>query len=239
MKPWPFLLAVPALLASCNFDEAIKRYCDNNPQCFADSGAASEVPAQAAEDVLTGQDGLIGQDDAETPGSPSIPPPANCGFGNNCSNPNEFCHPVARVCMQICKAPTDCPSYLDQCTDVVDPRSGSVVGPKVCSCSGLQACSSHGAGFVCNPPEMLCERPCATDQDCSGFQQARVCNQQTGWCQGAPPSCSANSDCPSAAQPRCDPMSQRCTGCKLGTDCAGRPDGFTQCSPTGSCVSPP
>jgi hypothetical protein len=54
----------------------------------------------------------------------------------------------------------------------------------------------------------------------------------------AAPSCTSNADCPNASQPRCDLASRRCMGCLGSADCAGRPDGFTQCSPSGSCVSP-
>lgn len=214
------MLALLGFASSCNFDSAFKRYCDNNPRCQADAGPTLEV----------GQGSEV--KDAELP--PSIPSPKNCASPNDCSAPDEFCHPLSQVCMKTCNAPTDCPPWLGGCSD---PRGGPLRGQKVCSCTA-QSCNNFATLFTCNPSDGLCERICGTDQDCSGFQPARTCDQQRGWCLPIPQTCAGSADCLSAAQPRCDFVSLLCAGCASSADCAGRPDGLSQCTPAGNCVGP-
>jgi hypothetical protein len=139
--------------------------------------------------------------------------------------------------MRICGTSADCPPWLDACTEIRDP-TGSTRPPKVCTCTSAKICSSHTNGFTCNPSDNLCEPYCETSQDCSGFRPPRVCDKFSGLCQISTSSCSGNADCTFAAQPRCDPVILQCVGCVSPSDCAGRADGFTQCSPTGACMSP-
>ena len=163
----------------------------------------------------------------------SIPPPKNCASPNDCSFSDEFCHPTNQVCMKTCNGASDCPPWLGNCSD---NRGGSRSGPKVCSCTA-QRCNDYATNFTCNPIDGLCERICGSDQDCSGFQPPRFCDQQYGFCVPVPKSCSVSADCP-PAQPRCDTVMLLCAGCFSSADCAGRPDGASQCSPSGGCIGP-
>lgn len=138
--------------------------------------------------------------------------------------------------MTVCNTAADCPRYLDTCVEIKDP-SGNARTPKVCTCTSAQVCNSYSAGFTCNPTDSLCERLCASSPDCSVFQPARICDQLSGLCLSATPSCSSNSDCQSASQPHCDSVTLRCTGCVTDSDCASRPDGLVKCGSGGSCVA--
>jgi hypothetical protein len=177
-----------------------------------------------------------GDSDAQV--TPELPlQPKNCGPANPCTSPNEVCHPLGQVCMTTCTTSADCPPWLDTCTDVRDPRGGGRTA-RVCGCTGAQVCNNYANGFTCNPFDNLCERSCQTQQDCSGFMPPRKCDTFSGWCQSTLPACANNADCPSASQPRCDPTASRCVGCIQPSDCAGRSDGLTQCSPGGACSGP-
>lgn len=214
------MVALLAFALSCDFDAAFKHYCENNPQCKADAGTAGQA-----------------RDGGDAVSATPIPPPRTCGPTNPCATPFEVCHPFGLVCMTTCNSPADCPPWLDTCTAIRDAY-GTVYTPKVCTCTSAQICNSYASIFTCNPSDNLCERLCATTQDCVGFQPPRVCDELSGLCVVVPPTCYSNANCPLAAQPRCDPFSLRCTGCVSPSDCAARLDGFTQCSPDGSCVSP-
>ena len=234
-------------LASCNFDAALKRYCDNNPNCHADAGPTLEVGFELGLEVEpevglevgpeaglevgleVGQGGEVSDAEFLSP----IPPPKNCTSSNDCSSPDEFCSPLGQVCVKTCNGPADCPPWLGSCSDT---RGGPTRGPKVCSCT-FQSCNNYSNVFTCNPSAGLCERACGNDQDCSGFPP-RICDLPTGLCKAVPQTCSVSSDCPSE-QPRCDATSLVCSGCLSSTDCTGRSDGFSQCSQSGSCVGPP
>jgi hypothetical protein len=206
------------LLVACNFDAAFRRYCENNPQC--DGGTAGP------------SDGLPGRDAADA-GGPPIPPPRNCGPYNPCPFATEVCHPFGSVCMQTCTTAADCPPWLDTCTEIRDPY-GTVYTPKVCTCTLAQACNNYQDGFTCNPLDSLCERFCASTPECYSFQGPRVCDQVSGLCLLSSAICRSNLDCPTAIQPRCDPVILRCAGCVTFYDCAGR----TVCGPNGACISP-
>ncbi len=234
------LLALLGLAASCDFNAAFKRYCEKNPQCLADAGSGPETgSALDAADAVVAVDAVDAVLAVDAGSSPRIPPPRTCGPSGECQNPKEVCHPFGQVCMMTCDTSADCPPWLDNCVEIRDPGS-AVRAPKVCACTSAQICNSYANSsatvFTCNPSDNLCEPLCASAQDCAMFQPPRVCDQASGRCQITSSPCSGNADCPSAAQPRCDPGSQRCTGCVSPGDCASRTDGFTQCSPTGSCV---
>jgi len=229
-------------LASCNFDAAFKRYCENNPRCQGDAGPKLE--AAPASDVAPASDPWptpdapptleVGQgsevNDADF--RPPIPPPKNCSPPNVCSSTGEFCHPLSQICVKTCNFPSDCPRWLDSCSD---SRGGPPRGQKFCACSAT-SCNGY-SGFVCDPMDGLCKPICATDQDCSGGQVSRICDVPSGVCQTIPQTCSSNADCTSPAQPHCDPASLLCTRCVTSADCADRSDGGPlQCGPGGSCV---
>jgi hypothetical protein len=239
------LLTLFGFATACDFDGAFNRYCENNPHCQADAGPTLEVGAEVGLEVgaevglevgaeVGAEVGQISEvNDAEL--KPLIPPPKNCTSPNDCSSPDEFCHPINHVCMKTCNSLTDCQPWpwLGSCSDT---PGGPTHGPKVCSCT-FQSCNNYSNLLTCNPSGGLCERVCGTDQDCSGFQPPRICDLPTGLCQPIPRTCSGNTDCP-PAQPRCDPASSLCTRCVSPADCAGRPDGSSQCSPAGICVGP-
>jgi hypothetical protein len=208
------------LTTACNFDEAFRRYCENNPQC--DGGTTRPSDGSAAREVVSG---------------PPIPPPRNCGPYNPCPYPGEVCHPFGLVCLQSCTSAADCPPWLDTCTEIRDPN-GTVWTPKVCTCTRAQVCADYQDGFTCNSLDGLCERLCATTPDCYGFQGPRVCDQLYGLCLLSSAICRSNADCPTAIQPRCDPVILRCAGCATFYDCAGRPDGRTVCGSNGTCAAP-
>jgi hypothetical protein len=230
-------------LASCNFDDAFNRYCENNPRCHADAGPTSD--AAPASDVAPTSDLRstpdvaptleVGQgsevNDAES--RSTIPPPRNCSPPNGCSSTGEFCHPLSQICVKICNVSSDCPRWLDSCSDT---RSGSPRGQKFCSCTAT-SCNSY-IGFVCDSTDGLCKPICNTDQDCSGGQVPRTCDQMSGVCVPIPLTCSSNTDCTSQ-QPHCDPATLLCTRCVSAADCAGRTDGGAlQCGSGGTCVGP-
>lgn len=221
-------------LASCNFDAAFKRYCDNNPRCQADAGFAPEVGLEtgletgpeAGLEVARGSE----VNDVEPPWS--IPLPKACTVPNDCSGTNEICHPISQVCVKTCNVPTDCPAWLGSCSD---SRGGPTRGPKVCSCTAA-SCNSY-KGYVCDS-DGSCKPICVSDQDCLGFPLQRTCDGTTGFCKPISQPCSVSADCP-LMQPRCDPTSLVCSSCLSSADCAGRSDGgLGQCGSAGGCVGP-
>ncbi len=219
-------LVLAAFAGSCDFASAFQRYCANNPRCLTDAGAidAGMIDAQAAGDAADANNG------------PPIPPPTNCGPSGGCATPSQVCHPFGQVCMNLCNTSADCPPYLDTCVEIRDP-AGNVRTPKVCTCTSAQVCNTYSAGFTCNPADSLCEPLCASGGDCAMYQPPRFCDQLSGLCQSTIPSCSSGADC-SPGQPRCDPVTLRCTGCVTDSDCSGRLDGLVTCGVSGSCVVP-
>ena len=231
-------------VASCNFDAAFNRYCSGNSRCQADAGSAPEAGPETGPEAArpeaapeagpeagpeTGQGNDVGDADPWRP----ISFPKNCSASGGCSAPDEICNPREQVCMKTCNSQIDCPPWLDLC---IDPRFSSMRGPKVCSCTA-SSCNKYASGYTCNPLNGQCERICTTDQDCSSFQPARTCEQVSGLCQPIPQTCSSNSDCHLPDHPRCDPVALVCSGCLSASDCTGRSDGFSQCSPSGGCVN--
>ena len=216
-------------LASCNFDAAFKRYCENNPRCQADAAPTLEVGLDVGLDV--GLEAGQGSEVNDAESRPAIPPPKSCASPNDCSNADEFCHPQSQVCLRTCNGPSDCPTWLGSCLDI---SGGPTRGKKVCSCTAL-SCNSYGR-FVCDS-DGQCKPICSIDQDCSGFLQSRTCDPSTGLCKVIPQTCSVSADCP-LMQPRCDATSLVCSGCLSSADCAGRPDSSLQCGPSGGCVGP-
>ena len=233
MRSGSLLVALLGIVASCNFDAALKRYCENNPQCVRDSSVGPELGW--GPETSSGPETSPPLDAGDAADSMPIPPPTICSPSLPCIGPREVCHPLGQVCMTTCTGPADCPPW-DTCAELRDRGSGP--GTKVCTCTSAQVCHSYANDFTCNPTDNLCERLCASAQDCSTFQPARVCDPFYSVCVSATSSCSVNTDCPSADQPHCDPNGLRCTGCVGPTDCSSRTDGLTQCSPSGSCVSP-
>jgi len=225
-------------LASCNFDAAFKRYCDNNPHCQADAGSASDVGPDIGPDAGLEVGPDAGPDSAVNDAEfwPAIPSPKPCASSSDCSGPDEVCHPFSQVCVRTCNSLADCQPWpwLGSCSD---PRGGGPSrGQKICSCTAL-SCNSYASGFVCDS-DGSCKPICKSDQDCLGFPLPRACDLPTGLCKLIPQPCSVSTDCP-PMQPRCDPTSLVCTGCVSSADCAGRPDGVSlQCGPTGGCVGP-
>jgi hypothetical protein len=241
----PLLLAVLVFCGACNFDAAFDNYCAKNPRCAADAAAGPEAGKEAGPEAgpdLGPDNGGEPAADAgsdmgpDTGGQGQIRPPKSCSSRYECAS-NEICHPVGLVCMLTCKTAQDCPPYLDTCAEIRDSGGGART-PKVCTCTVARVCDDYARGFVCHPTDNLCERLCGNTQDCSAFQPARVCDQLSGFCQSTIPSCASNGNCPTASQPHCDLGISRCVGCLDNSDCAGRSDGLTQCSATGSCVSP-
>ena len=251
-------LALLGFVVSCNFDAAFKRYCENNPRCLPDSGIRPEAgtgpdsgsgleagtgpDSESGLEAGTGPEAGIGPEAGQSfdvnvvDATQFIPTPKNCGPSTPCVGPREVCHPFGQVCMQTCTSSADCPPWLDTCAEIPDSK-GPGHASKVCNCTSGQVCNNYASGFTCNPSDNLCEPLCASPQDCSGFQPARTCVQKIGVCLSTSPPCFSSAECPSAAQPRCDPVSSRCVGCLMPSDCAGRPDSLTQCSSDGSCVS--
>ncbi|HEY5284829.1 MAG TPA: hypothetical protein VIM14_18700 [Polyangia bacterium] len=229
---------IPCLVLSClalaggcfDFDAAHRRYCENNPQCASDA----KITADATPDGDIAPDA---ERDAQPNPPVDIPPPHNCSLSTPCQGQNEICHPFGYVCLQMCNSAADCPPWLDTCTEIRDPH-GVVYTPKVCACNTAEICDSHSSGFACNLLDSLCERECAGDGDCSGFQPPRLCDQLIGLCVASIQICYVNSNCPSPTHPRCDPVSGRCVRCSSSDDCTGRIDGFARCDETGVCVAP-
>ena len=166
---------------------------------------------------------------------PQVPRPCSSG-PYDCAS-NEICHPIGQVCMTTCQTSSDCPGWLDNCSEIVD-WAGNVLSPKVCQCTGSFSCDSYAPGFRCNPPDNLCEPPCRNNGDCSLFNPPRNCDQFTNVCPLAQP-CQKNADCYVPAQPRCDPTYGRCYGCTSNADCASRTDNLTECGRNGACTKPP
>jgi hypothetical protein len=232
------LIFTPALgMFACNFDAAMDHYCANNPRCFRDAGVPGPRDASSNDSPVADAAGPSPDAAADLAPSPPIWPPMSCGTSNGCNGPSQICHPFAQVCLALCTSVADCPSYLDTCTEILDPE-GNARTPKVCTCSSAQACNGYSAGFTCNPTDGLCERLCASTRECGFFQPMRFCDRLSGMCQSTTPSCSTNSDCHSPGQPRCDPVTLRCTGCVSNSDCSTRTDGLLTCGTNGSCVSP-
>jgi hypothetical protein len=224
-------------LASCNFDAAFNRYCDNNPRCQSDAGPIADMGPDVGQDVVPDfvPDVGPGSEVNDAASQPAISPPKTCASLTDCSASDEVCHPISQVCVKTCNGPTDCPAWLGSCSDI---RGGPTTrGPKVCSCT-FQSCNNYSSNFTCNPSGGLCERACGNDQDCLGALPPRTCDLPTGLCVPIAQTCSVSSDCP-PMQPRCDPTSLVCTECVSSTDCAGRSDGGSlQCGPAGGCVGP-
>lgn len=248
MRAGPAILAISAFLGmalSCNFDAAFNRYCENNPRCMADSGTGPDVTQNfdvnrddvSMADVSTDD---VSTDDASTDDASAddamqyIPAPKSCGGHSNFCASNEVCNPYGQVCMQTCTTLNDCPKWFDSCAEVHDNKYPQ----KVCSCTSNDSCSSYAGAFLCNKLDGLCERSCAISQDCFAFEPIRTCDIKAALCQPSTLSCASGAGCVSAAQPRCDIAIGRCLGCILPSDCAGRPDGQTECSASGACVSP-
>lgn len=238
-----------AWAASCNFDAAFERYCQNNPRCARPDGATGlETAPDTVPDTTPDMtvppdtpvmpaDGGFGRDllgDGFPPLLP--PPPRSCRQDNDCSA-KEVCHPLANVCMKTCATFDDCPPFLDTCAELSDEGGVPMSTIQVCQCRIADNCASYARNFTCNAYDNLCERMCRSNQDCQIFDPPRVCSVTSGLCQRASGSCSSNRDC-QPSQPRCDLVASHCAGCLGPLDCAYRPDGLTQCSPTGACVSP-
>ena len=232
-------------LASCNFDAAFNRYCENNPRCQGDAGPkletapASDVAPMSdlrpTPDVAPTLEVGQGSDVNDAESRPPIPQPMTCSPPNRCSSAGEFCHPISQICVKTCNGPADCPPWLVSCSDTL---GGPPRGQKFCSCSAT-SCNSYAPGFVCDSTDGLCKPICTTDQDCSGGPVPRACDQMSGVCVPTPQTCSSNIDCTSQALPHCDPTTLLCTGCVTAADCAGRTDGgASQCGPGGYCVGP-
>jgi hypothetical protein len=139
--------------------------------------------------------------------------------------------------MQTCITLKDCPTWFDSCSELHDNK-GALYPQKVCDCTSNDSCSSYAGAFLCNKLDGLCERSCASSQECSGFEPIRTCDIKSALCLLLTSSCASSAGCVSAAQPRCDLVIGRCVGCSLPSDCAGRLDGQTECSSGGACVSP-
>ena len=229
MRSGSLLVALLGIVASCNFDAAFKRYCENNPQCVRDSSVGPEIGFQP--ETSSGPETSPPRDAGDAATSMTLPLPRICGPSLPCAGPRDVCHPSGQVCMTTCNGPADCPPW-DTCAPL--RALGSGPGTSVCTCTSAQVCNSYASNLTCNPADNKCERLCASDQDCWMFQPPRVCDPVYSVCV----SCSANTDCPSANQPHCDSVSFRCTGCVGPLDCSYRTDGLTQCSSNGSCVSP-
>ncbi|MBN2575741.1 MAG: hypothetical protein JXP73_14340 [Deltaproteobacteria bacterium] len=229
--PWS-LCGLVAVALSCDFDAAFERYCENNPACQKDAAAGPEAGPDSGPETDPNRDAGEGER------SRSIALPKVCGRNNEgCDSRNEVCHPFGQVCMRKCETADDCPPWLDTCAEIREPGGQARTG-RVCMCSSTKVCNSYDADFVCHNADNLCEPLCENDDDCSRYQPTRFCDRLTSQCVRDVRICLGNWDCPSAAQPHCDPVSQRCTGCVDDSDCSERPDGLVQCGPTGSCVAP-
>jgi hypothetical protein len=230
-------LAFALLPASCNYDDAFKRYCKDNPQCphpdaavppaAPEAGPGPELGLEAGPEAGTEAGPEAGTD----ANSPLYPKSCNSGCGSN-----EICNQETQVCMQLCDRGEECTNGNDQCQEL-DPRGSRTL--KVCTCSGFNACTSVAANYVCNFHDHICEPSCGTDDDCKAlqFQQPRKCDWMTGTCQPALPTCVTNTECTNPSQPRCEQNDGRCTGCQSPSDCS-RFEGLGQCSPGGGCVKP-
>jgi hypothetical protein len=235
------LIAAWGFCGACNFGSAFDSYCAGNRRCAADAAvvpeAAPDLGPDTGFDAVVDAEPDVGPDTGGFGGLGQIRPPRSCSSRADCGA-NEICHPFGQVCMITCKTALDCPEYLDTCTEIRDSgwESRAV---KVCACSTSRVCDSFARGFLCNATDNLCERICFNDPECSMFKPSRTCDQTQHLCQGPPQIfCSSNAKCLSPAQPRCDLANSRCVGCLDSNDCAGRTDGLSQCSPTGSCESP-
>ncbi len=206
-------------LAACDFDDAYRKYCEGNPACAEPPGDAGGIPDAGAS----------------APDAAGLAFPTSCARPTDCA-PSEVCHPRGRVCVPSCETAATCPTGLDTCAPQQGPHGETT--PPVCGCSTAQSCAQAFAGSTCNPLDNLCEPLCQKDQDCAGFDPPRTCDEVSGLCLQGPTSCTANTDCASATQPRCDQGMGRCTKCFSPDDCAQRTDGLLDCDPgTGACVA--
>ncbi len=138
-------------------------------------------------------------------------PMGACKSPADCTGPMETCHPTALFCVPTCRSASDCPAGLDTCTEVRSQPGDSGPAPKICACSGSQACGQMAPNFRCNRTDKLCQPPCNDSADCSMFGQSRVC----------------------------DPYGLSCVECVASTDCSNRSDGLTECDfLAGRCVKP-
>jgi hypothetical protein len=162
-----------------------------------------------------------------------------CRGAADCDPDREFCSQDG-VCVTISSCAVDtvdvtaCGPSSAACVRMFDP--GANVIRSVCACSD-RGCRPN----VCHTEDNICEPPCNlppdfADCDRLGFVQHRVCDRRSNRC--VVPKCQNNFDCANPARPRCDYFARSCGPCLNVGDCAGRPDGLTECSSTGACVRP-
>jgi hypothetical protein len=151
MRAWGLPVLAAALAAACNFDAAFDRYCESNPLCKPDSGAALSD---------------AGSSDGSRAGT--WPMPRNC---TDCQS-DEICNPFGKVCMRTCTSAADCLVGEDSCIALLDP-GGNPLPQKTCTCTA----SSCGGGAQCSQVDNLCEERCSSNADCNFFHPPRMCTR--------------------------------------------------------------
>lgn len=87
---------------------------------------------------------------------------------------DSVCHPLAKVCVKACEAPTDCPTTAKSCTGVSGARM-------FCQCQSTDLCDG-GDDVICTDEEKICAPKCTSDVDCS---LGRHCDKDTGNCRAS------------------------------------------------------
>lgn len=220
------------LLFACDFDAAYDAWCAGDPACAGAGGSAGAGGAAGAGGTA-GAGGSAGEGGVSGAGGAfaiDLQPLRACADARACA-PAELCHPHGHVCMRACAEDADCPAEEPHCAALAPGATA-----RACTCATTASCTDVVPGSACNPLDDRCEMPCASSADCTSFEPVRACNETSALCVETDAVCETNADCSTAARPRCDPGTHRCTRCRSHADCAGRTDGATLCIPSGACV---
>ena len=138
------MLTLLGFAVSCNFDAAFNRYCENNPQCRADSGTHTDAPQSGdggdAEDAPP-------QWQADS-GTPMDAPQSVDGYCEN--NPQ-------------CQADSGTVADAAQSGDGSDAEDAPPIPPPQ-NCSPSNPCADPSE--VCHPFGQVCMMTCNTSADC-------------------------------------------------------------------------
>jgi hypothetical protein len=155
-------------------------------------------------------------------GSKGVSAGSPCSQDTDCGS-GKICHPVAKVCVQTCNSPADCPITADVCNTYSGPN-GAATSDEICMCSSDQMCQgTSGSNVICGLEDKICETPCTSNSACSS---SRTCDTGSGQCitQDATcvPACTTGQYCdttqdPAACANFCTPGSCLPQNCDYGT----------------------